>query len=294
MTKKLMQQILLVAAVLLVLPVGITYFLSGEEISQKKQQSDIELYLPLILCRQVPWDYEEEMIKAQAVLTRSSLYLYEQGLAQEQEELLKEYHKYSKRRAYRKAYEKMKQAVKDTEGIVLAVQGNVCEGVFHRISAGMTRDGGWLDEDAAAYLQAVDSSQDVEAENYENEHYFTEEALRLRLKELYPDAVLEEGKVAQQIKIIETDEQGYALTVRVGNRYVAGEQFRCDLELSSSCFTIEEDNGKICFLCRGVGHGFGLSQYGANELAKTGLTYKEILAAYFPDSNLLKKMETKV
>lgn len=307
---------------LLFLPVGITYFLSGEEIFQKTEQSDIELYLPLILCRQVPWDYEEEMIKAQAVLTRSSLYLYEQAQGQEtsdgvqddaqteQEEttdtqiqpyneayfrnLLKEYRRHSKRHAYRNAYEKMKQAVKDTEGIVLAVQGNVCEGVFHQISVGKTRDGEWLGEGAAAYLQSVDSSQDTEADDYQNEHLFTGEALRLRLKELYPDAVLTKEALAGQIKIIEADEQGYALTVKVGNTYVAGEQFRCDLELSSSCFTMQEKDEKITFLCRGVGHGFGLSQYGANELAKEGRTFEEILAVYFPDSNLLKKMETKV
>lgn len=324
MTKKMMQQMLLAAAVLLLLPVGITYFLSREEISQKKEQTDIELYLPLILCRQVPWDYEEEMIKAQAVLTRSSLYLYEQGLARGQEtsagvrddaqtdpeetadtqvqqyndtyfrQLLKEYQRHSKRRAYRKAYEKMKQAAKDTEGIVLSVQGNVCEGVFHQISVGQTRDGEWLGEGAAAYLQSVDSSQDTEADHYQNEHLFTGEALRLRLKELYPDVVLTEGALAGQIKIIETEEQGYALTVKVGNIYVAGEQFRCDLELASSCFTMQEQEEKIVFLCQGVGHGFGLSQYGANELAKEGRTFEEILAVYFPDSNLLKKMETKV
>lgn len=311
MTKKMIQQILIVAAVLLILPPGITYLLSREEISQDKEQSDIELYLPLILCRQIPWDYEEEMVKAQAVLARSSLYLYYQenpekageaektGDAEVQQyderyfrELLKEYRGHARRHAYRNAYEKMKRAVEDTEGVILMAQGNVCEGVFHQISAGTTRDGEWLAGKAAMYLHSVDSSQDTTAENYLNGHDFTEEALRLRLLELYPDVILEENAAQEQIKIIEKDEQGYALTVRVGNLYLSGEQFRCDLELSSSNFVVQETDGKIRFLCKGIGHGFGLSQYGGNELAKKGFDYEVILETYFPDAILAKKNET--
>lgn len=311
MTKKMIQQILIVAAILLVLPPGITYLLSREEISQDKEQSDIELYLPLIMCRQIPWDYEEEMLKAQAVLARSSLYLYYQenpekageaekpGDAEVQQyderyfrELLKEYRSHARRHAYRNAYEKMKRAVEDTEGVILMAQGNVCEGVFHQISAGTTRDGEWLAGKAAMYLHSVDSSQDTTAENYLNGHDFTEEALRLRLLELYPNVILEENAAQEQIKIIEKDEQGYALTVRVGNLYLSGEQFRCDLELSSSNFVVQETDGKICFLCKGIGHGFGLSQYGGNELAKKGFDYEVILETYFPDAILAKKNET--
>lgn len=352
MTKKMIQQILIVAAILLVLPPGITYLLSREEISQDKEQSDIELYLPLILCRQIPWDYEEEMLKAQAVLARSSLYLYYQenpekagdaeatgdvekaGNAEKTgdaesagdtekvesvdsvsadslsesdsivdtevqqydekyfRELLKEYRSHARQHAYRNAYEKMKRAVEDTEGVILMAQGNVCEGVFHQISAGTTRDGDWLAGKAAMYLHSVDSSQDTTAENYLNGHDFTEEALRLRLLELYPNVILEENAAQEQIKIIEKDEQGYALTVRVGNLYLSGEQFRCDLELSSSNFVVQETDGKICFLCKGIGHGFGLSQYGGNELAKKGFDYEVILETYFPDAILAKKNET--
>lgn len=331
MTKKMIQQILIVAAILLVLPPGITYLLSREEISQDKEQSDIELYLPLILCRQIPWDYEEEMLKAQAVLARSSLYLYYQenpekagdagdtekaGLADSVSadslsesdsiadaevqqygekyfrELLKEYRSHARQHAYRNAYEKMKRAVEDTEGVILMAQGNVCEGVFHQISAGTTRDGEWLAGKAAMYLHSVDSSQDTTAENYLNGHDFTEEALRLRLLELYPDVILEENAAQEQIKIIEKGEQGYALTVRVGNLYLSGEQFRCDLELSSSNFVVQETDGKIRFLCKGIGHGFGLSQYGGNELAKKGFDYEVILETYFPDAILAKKNET--
>ena len=178
----------------------------------------------------------------------------------------------------------MERAVRLTRGQVITWQGEVCPGIFHRISSGKTRDGMEVLQDVSfSFLRSVDSGQDREAEEFLKGHYFTLEALEQRLQEEYPGITFTEEPLADQIRIEKRDSQGYILEMKVGDQEVTGEEFRRKLELSSCNLTIQELDGKIRFLCKGLGHGLGLSQYGGNELAKQGKTYQEILFFYFPD-----------
>lgn len=285
----------LVAAGLLMLflPLGLTAVISGREAISIQKQWDPESCLPMILCREIPWEYEEETLKAQAVLARSSLYLRlkeekpEEILQSILKEEMEEYQKNFGKKKYRDAYKRMEKAVKSTHGEVMTYQGEVCRGVFHQISAGNTRDGREvLQKTEMTYLKSVDSRQDLQSENYLRGHYFTEEALRQRLKEAYPEAEISDAPLLEQIQITMRDGQEYVLELSVGNLPVIGEEFREKLELSSSNFTIQEVGGKIRFLCKGRGHGLGMSQYGANQLALQGKTYREILFFYFPEVEL--------
>mgnify|MGYP003374689427 FL=1 len=278
---------ILTGVIVLFLPLGVTVLLSGTDAVSIQKQMDMETYLPAILCEQVPWDYEEEMLKVQAVLARSSLYYYMEKEKPEEiqwEEKLEQFQRDRKNARYREAYERMERAVRLTRGQVITWQGDVCPGIFHRISSGKTRDGMEVLQDVTfSFLRSVDSGQDREAEEFLKGHYFTPEALEQRLQEEYPGIIFTEEPLTDQIRIEKRDSQDYILEMKVGDQTVTGEEFRRKLELSSCNFTIQELDGKIRFLCKGLGHGLGLSQYGGNELAKKGKTYQEILFFYFPD-----------
>lgn len=278
---------ILTGVIVLFLPLGVTVLLSGMDAVSIQKQMDMETYLPAILCEQVPWDYEEEMLKVQAVLARSSLYYYMEKEKPEEiqwEEKLEQFQRDRKNARYQEAYERMERAVRLTRGQVITWQGEVCPGVFHRISGGKTRDGMEVLQDVTfSFLRSVDSGQDREAEEFLKGHYFTPEALEQRLQEEYPGIIFTEEPLTDQIRIEKRDSQDYILEMKVGDQTVTGEEFRRKLELSSCNFTIQELDGKIRFLCKGLGHGLGLSQYGGNELAKKGKTYQEILFFYFPD-----------
>ena len=278
---------------MLLLPLGFTALISGKDAIEINKQKDMEVYLPMMLCREIPWDYEEEMLKAQAVLIRSSLYLRLENKELDQTELkenLENYKNNSQKEQYQMAYKKMEKAVNATKGQVISYQGEICSGVFHRVSAGQTREGSEVLQDTKmSFLMSVDSSQDIQSEDYLHGHYFTEEALKDRLLEIYPDIELSDQPLTEQIVVEKRDSQEYVLEIRVGNLTVPGEEFRNNLELSSSNFTVQNLDGKIRFLCKGLGHGLGLSQYGGNELAKEGKTYEQILFTYFPDV-ILKKI----
>ncbi|MGN1140359.1 MAG: SpoIID/LytB domain-containing protein [Oliverpabstia sp.] len=272
---------------MLLLPLGFTALISGKDAIEINKQKDMEVYLPMMLCREIPWDYEEEMLKAQAVLIRSSLYLRLENKELDQTELkenLENYKNNSQKEQYQMAYKRMEKAVNATKGQVISYQGEICSGVFHRVSAGQTREGSEVLQDTKmSFLKSVDSSQDIQSEDYLHGHYFTEEALKDRLLEIYPDIELSDQPLTEQIVVEKRDSQEYVLEIRVGNLTVPGEEFRNNLELSSSNFTVQNLDGKIRFLCKGLGHGLGLSQYGGNELAKEGKTYEQILFTYFPD-----------
>ena len=150
---------ILTGVIVLFLPLGVTVLLSGTDAVSIQQQIDMETYLPAILCEQVPWDYEEEMLKVQAVLARSSLYFYtEEKTEEEWEKKLDNFRKNIKNTRYQKIYQRMERAVEATSGQVLIWQGKVCPGIFHRVSSGTTRDGmEALQEVSYAFLTSVDS-----------------------------------------------------------------------------------------------------------------------------------------
>lgn len=280
---------MLAGIVMIFLPVGLTVLVSGTDAVAIQKQMDMEEYLPMILCSEIPWDYEDEMLKAQAVLARSSLYFYTENENLNLDELKKQFRQNLEKEAYREAYTRMEKAVRLTRGEVMMWQGKVCPGVFHRVSAGRTRDGMEVfQKTEASYMESVESSQDIQAEEYLKGHYFTQEALRQRLKEEYPDIQLTEDSIVEQISIEKRDSQEYILEMKVGNLTVGGEEFRQKMQLSSCNFTIQELDGKIRFLCKGLGHGLGLSQYGGNELAREGKTYRQIIFTYFPQVVLKK------
>ena len=94
----------------------------------------------------------------------------------------------------------------------------------------------------------------------------------------YPDAGLTE---LTQIEIVSRDAAEYVTKIKVAGETYDGEQFRHALELPSACFTITEMDDHVRIVARGMGHGFGLSQNTAEELAKEGYGYREILAYFY-------------
>ena len=84
------------------------------------------------------------------------------------------------------------------------------------------------------------------------------------------------------------DSAGYVLFIRYLDAWAEGEALRYALNLPSASFEIEEDSDEILFRCKGAGHGLGLSQFGANEMALDGKDYIEILNYFFQGITLTK------
>lgn len=176
---------------------------------------------------------------------------------------------------------KVEEAVRGTDGQTILYGGVPILAVFHSSSAGQTRAAGEVWVNDLPYLQPVDSPEDGDSiPNYYSRVAFTPEQFREKIHASYPEADLT-GDMSGWLKNAKTDSSGSVETVDVGSVTIKGTTMRTLLGLRSACFTWEVQAGEMVFFVTGFGHGVGMSQYGANRMAREGADYVEILTHYY-------------
>lgn len=177
--------------------------------------------------------------------------------------------------------EKVENAVHSTDGETILYGGVPILAVFHSASSGLTRASGQVWTNDLPYLQAVSSPEPKEKiPNYYSRAEFSTAEFKKQFSEAYPEADFS-GKPSQWLGSAVVDEAGSVDTLLVGGVKVKGSRLRGLLGLRSACFEWEVQGDTLVFYVRGYGHGVGLSQYGANEMAKQGANYREILTHYY-------------
>jgi stage II sporulation protein D len=95
--------------------------------------------------------------------------------------------------------------------------------------------------------------------------------------------------IASIPEVVSEDELGYVEKVKINNETMSGEKFRKTLSLPSACFEMKVNSDGVKITTIGKGHGVGLSQYGANQMAKEGRNYKDILNYYYQNINIVSE-----
>ena len=90
------------------------------------------------------------------------------------------------------------------------------------------------------------------------------------------------------IRVVSRSQSGYVLTADAGDIQVSGQDLRTLFGLRSSCFTVSYTLDTFTFTVKGYGHGVGLSQYGADYMARQGSGFREILAHYYSGTELVQ------
>ena len=175
---------------------------------------------------------------------------------------------------------KIDTAVAETDGMTMLYDGAPILAVFHSSSPGRTRNSEDVWSSALPYLRAVDSMEEGDGiPNYYSRVEFSKEEFRQLFLAEYPQAKLEGGASGWFSNF---DMDGLSVkTVEVGGAKVRGTQIRSLLSLRSAAFEVEVEGDTLVFYVTGFGHGVGMSQYGANQMAKAGSTYIEILTHYY-------------
>lgn len=243
--------------------------INGSERILLNYRPDSEVYLTAVLSCQISPDYELQTVEAQAVIARSNLF---RKFAEEENRLdvLREMGKSIKNQwKWWISDEIYEDAVENTEGKVLLVDGKLDLVPYHEISGGTTRDGETVfGSSEYQYLKSVDSSADKNSPDY------------------FSSAYISERQLPKELEIKERDSAGYVLSLQADDKILEGEMFALGMGLPSANFSIQKTGSKVRFLCRGKGHGLGFSQYGGNELAKDGSLWEEILEEYFPEMEI--------
>lgn len=282
------------------LPAMITLLLSGtvkeEEnpsgiciVTEQGEKMDMEEFLLYMIAGQIDLDAEKETLKAQAVIGRTNLLRELSGKKEiSEKELSVAYlspEKFANSfgdRSREETKKKIQQAIDATQGQSLVYDDQYIEALYHPISIGTTISSEEYFGKERPYLIPVESSQDVEAEEYMTaKNWSVEEVLSLLQKEGKAQGI-KKDQLLDEIKIEEKTENGYVKLVKVGTETISGENWKNIFQLNSTNFYLEIQEDTLRMIVLGKGHGIGMSQFGANELAKEGWSYEDILKKYYP------------
>lgn len=279
-----------------IIPLLITMLWGGftkEEVKEAKSlvgikdvfPSELEEYIVGVVSAEMPASFPEEALKAQAVAARTyqvrkmqevgtDKVLYDVGQAYCSIEDQKK--KWGAN--YIENANKIRKAVKETEGEILVYEGEPILAVFHAQSAGKTEASENVWTSPLPYLKSVESKRDKEAPN-------NQVTSRILAKDVCNKLSIY-GKLNQNagdlsFTNIERSEAGYIQKLDVGGLALTGKQVREALGLRSANFEVERKGDSFVFVTHGYGHGAGMSQYGASFLAEEGMDYREILCHYY-------------
>lgn len=265
-------------------------------------------YLPCVLTAEMPAEFPEEALKAQAVAARTyAVYkkrLIELGQSPPEShqgaELCADYHHCkayvdvwqdaeklwgSKSDTYR---DKIVQAVRDTNGLILVYENEPIAAVFHAASAEKTENAVDVWGAETPYLESVESPGGDASPRYYASVEVTKEEFVQKFKAKYPQADLS-TPINTWFRASKRSEAGGVITVAVGGIRVKGTEIREMFGLNSTNFKLKFTENTITFQTTGYGHGVGMSQYGARALALEGKKYDEILAWYYKNTELKKR-----
>lgn len=174
---------------------------------------------------------------------------------------------------------------------VLTYDGKPALAVYHAISNGMTESSENVWGGALSYLVPVESPGDKLSPDYESKVTLDRQKV---LEILNKNGAGLSGKKPEEWFLgEERTESGYVDRIKIGAATFSGEKLRSIFGLRSSDFDVSYMDGNFIFTVRGYGHGVGLSQVGANHMAKEGASFEEILLHYYPGTKLMKYSELK-
>ena len=273
--------------ILFLLPYIISVFINGKNAVQGADSDNASVYL----AGETDGGCEIEALKAQAVVLRTELYRTEKEKQTLLDKCLTQTQMKKKwGTKYEENLKKCQQAVQETKGIVLWYHETFAWTPFHQSSNGKTRDVQEVLGNADyPYITAKECPLDKAAEDEIQVHLIEYKEIQKRCREFL---VAEEQKKAENgygyedFEIQEWDSSGYVRKMRIGETICTGDQFRDALKLPSSSFSFYEGPHGLKIATVGKGHGFGMSQWTAQEMAKDGKNYEEILQFFYEGTEL--------
>ena len=255
----------------------------------------VEDYIFGVVAGEMPALYENEALKAQAVCAYTFLKWRQKENADKDYDITDDYTtdqcyislSAAKEKWGDNAYEyskKIKSAVNEVENQTLTYNGEIILSVYHSMSSGATESAKNVWGKDYSYLQAVESAGDKEAENYISTQTLTLEEIKNAFN---GKAELPEN-LADCFTNWERTSSGTVTNVTVGNTEFKGSEIRVLFDLKSSNFEIATTDTTLTFTVYGYGHGVGMSQNGANYMAKQGKTYEQILKHYYTGCEIMR------
>lgn len=248
---------------------------------------ELEAYVSRVVLGEMPASFDEEALKAQAVAARTyTLRTVERGdrhagavctdyaCCQE----YRDPESYLENGGSQESIDRVFSAVAQTAGQVLYHEGELICATYFASAGGQTEDAQAVWGESYPYLKSVPSP---EKSKYDDDYVFFSIEEFCELLEDEPEGAPEDwfGTVTYTVG-------GGVASMDIGGVQYPGVEIRRRFGLRSTIFTVEAGEDGVVFRTQGFGHRVGLSQYGADALAKEGLSYQQILSHYYTDTTL--------
>ena len=264
--------------------------------SGKIDEIKIDEYLYGVVSAEMPANYELEALKAQAVAARTyTIYQISNNEGKHgdanicddstccqawisKDDRMKKWNEKERDNNWKKII----KAVNSTAGQIITYKGEAINAFFHSNSGGKTElaSNVWSGGKNFPYLQSVETLGEDGYTQYNSEVIISKNDLLEKIKKEYKDIQMNFNE-KESIQILEYTESGRVKTVKFGNIELAGTKVRSMFNLKSTNFSIKIENDNIVFSVIGYGHGVGMSQTGADSMAKQGKNYEEILKHFY-------------
>ena len=238
---------------------------------------DLEKYIIGVVAGEMPALFHEEALKAQAIASRTYLINHLQtndsigNTTDDQVYLTDEEMKDKWGVDYDTYYNKIKKAVTETKDLIMYYKNQPIKAYYFSSSNGYTASSVSVFNEQRDYLASVESPFDQDNSN----------TIEISKQEFCNklDIICNRISITKIIK----DNSNRVSKITINNKEYTGLQIRKLLSLRSTDFTFKTSDNVVEITTRGYGHGVGMSQYGANNMAKLGYSYKEILEYYYKD-----------
>lgn len=257
------------------------------------EEIELDTYLYGVVSAEMPASYELEALKAQAVVARTYTVYKIQNKKHENADICddstccqawisKENRLARWEESARESnWQKIEQCVNETKGKIITYNNQPINAFFHSNSGGTTElpVNVWGGTDFP-YLQVVETAGEEGYSQYASEVELSNEELIEKLKTKYEDIQIDFNN-PEAIQILEYTDSNRVKTVKFGNHEISGVEARSIFGLKSTNFEITKEDNKIKFSVRGYGHGVGMSQTGADSMAKQGSNYEDIIHHFY-------------
>ena len=266
------------------------------------EELNIDEYLYGVVSSEMPASFEIEALKAQAIVARTyTIYQITHNAGKhENADICDNYaccqawiskeDRLAKWEAdeAESNWNKILEAVNSTSGKIITYNGEPINAFFHANSGGVTESSlniwGGIDY---PYLKSVQTAGEDGYTQYSSQVTLNKQELLEKIKTKYEDCAIDFSQ-EDCIKILEYTTSGRVKTIKFGNKDIAGTEARTLLGLKSTNFTFEINGDNITFSVTGYGHGVGMSQTGADSLAKSGSNYEEIIKHFYTDVEIIE------
>lgn len=257
-------------------------------INNGKETMDVEEFIPCAMMGQLSIDDNEVLLDTFAIVLRTYIYNTMAGSNSINAEALNiPYMSHDAMKSTWKAdftdnVNKLNKIMADTSLLVIRYNDSLINPYYHTLSCGSTRDS------SEEYINPIVCEADLTDHDYLSTSVYSYDTFIRTIQQINPDITISATAPLETFQIISKDSVGYVTELQIGGVSIDINTFLNTFALPSACFEVDEYNGGIRLISKGIGHGYGISLHTAKIMAANGSSFQDIIGYFYQGVTITK------